>query len=56
MKKSELTTLIRECLREVLHEEWGDDGMMSTINVREDEKPDETDSTYEKDDPQRTDR
>ena len=53
MKKSELTTLIRECIQELLREEWGDEGMMSTINVRED---DETDSTHEKDEPQRTDR
>ena len=53
MKKSELTALIRECIQEVLQEEWGDEGMMSTINVRED---DETDSTYEKDEPQRADR
>jgi hypothetical protein len=35
MKISSLKTLIKECITEIIKEEFGDDGWMRAVNVRE---------------------
>jgi hypothetical protein len=47
MISTEFSELIKECMQEVLSEEFNDDDWMQTVNVREISDEEEAENTYE---------